>query len=114
MTNITVLFLVLTLTGVPAASVVCVTECQNEPATSGHCHDDMATSEGPMMSASDSCNDRAISDSAYVIEHRAMADASVLTATSLPAALEVVRTDAPALSGRTPDEWLKPLLVLRI
>ncbi len=71
MTNITALLLVLTLTGAPVTSVVCVTECQYEPATSGHCHGDMAASEGPMMSAGSDWSDPSISESLYLIGPRA-------------------------------------------
>jgi hypothetical protein len=114
MTNITALLLVLTLTGAPVASVVCVTECQHEPATSGHCHGDMATSERPMMSSSDRCNDPSISDSPFVIEHRAVPGATVLTTTLLSTASEQVRTGAPAVLTRASDGWLMPPLVLRL
>src|SRR5687768_3209329 len=114
MTNITALLLVLTLTGAPVASVVCVAECQHEPAALGHCHGDMAASDRPMMSASDSCNDPSISDSPFVIEHRAVPGAVVLTTTLLPTALELVRADAPAVLARAADTCLKPPLVLRL
>jgi hypothetical protein len=114
MTNITALLLVLAMTGAPAASVVCVAECQPEPATSGHCHGDMAASDRPMMSASDSCNDPSISDSPFVIQHRALPGAAVLTTTSSPTTLELVRTDAPAVLAGAVDAWLKPPLVLRL
>src|SRR5687768_10217871 len=76
MTNITALLLVLTMTGVPVASIVCVAECQPEPATWGHCHGDMAASDRPMMFASDSCNDPSIGDSPFVIEYRAVPGAA--------------------------------------
>ncbi len=114
MTNITSLLLVLTLTGAPVASVVCAAECQHEPAALGHCHGDMATSDGPMMFASHNCNDPSISDSPFVIEHRAVTGAAVLTTTLLPTALEQVRTDAPAVLARAADAWLKSPLVLRL
>ena len=114
MTNITALLLVLTMTGAPVASVVCVAECQYEPATWGHCHRDMAASNRPMMSASHSCNDPSISDSPFVIEHRAVPGATVLTTTLLPTTPELVRADAPAVLARAADAWLKPLLVLRL
>jgi hypothetical protein len=114
MTNLTALLLVMTLTGAPVASVVCATECHHEPAAAGHCHQDMAASGGPMMSASNSCNDLSISDSPYVIEHRAVPGAAVLTTASLPAMPDVARTDAPAVPVRAADAWLQPPLVLRI
>ena len=114
MTNITALLLVLTMTGVPVASAVCVAECQPEPATWGHCHGDMAASDRPMVFASDSCNDPSISDSPFVIEHRAVPGAAVLTTTSSPTTLELVRTDAPAVPAEGADAWLKPPLVLRL
>ena len=113
MTNITALLLMLTLTGAPVASVVCVAECQHEPAAWGHCHGD-AASERPMMSAGDSCNDSSISDSPFVIEHRAVTGAAVLTTTLLPTALELVRADAPAVLARAAEAWLKSPLVLRL
>ena len=114
MTNITALLLVLTMTGSLVASVVCVAECQHEPARWGHCHGDMATSDRPMMSASHSCNDPSISDSPFVIEHRAVPGATVLTTTLLPATPELVRADAPALLAQAAEAWLKPPLVLRL
>ena len=114
MTNITALLLVLTLTGAPVASVVCVAECQPEPATWGHCHGDMATSDRPMMVASDSCNDPSISDSPFVIEHRAVPGAAVRTTTSSPTTREWVRTDAPAVLAGAAGAWLKAPCVLRL
>jgi hypothetical protein len=114
MTNITALLLVLTMTGVPVASVVCVAECQPEPATWGHCHGDMAAGDRPMMFASDSCNNPSISDSPFVIEHRAVPGAAVLTTTLSPTTPEWVGTDAPAVLAGVADAWLKPPLVLRL
>ena len=114
MTNITALLLVLTMTGVPVAGVVCVAECQHEPATSGHCHGDMAASDRPMMSASHRCNDPSISDSPFVIEHRAVPGAAVLTTALLPTTPELVRADAPAVLARAADRWLRPPHVLRL
>ena len=114
MTNITALSLVLILTGAPAASVVCVTECQNEPVTSGHCHGDMVTSDGPKMSANDSCNEPSIGDSPFVIEHRPVSGAAVLTTSLLPTTPGLVRTAALAVLARAVDAWLKPPLVLRL
>ena len=114
MTNITAYLLVLTMTGAPVASVVCVAECQYEPATWGHCHGDMAASDRPMMSASHSCNDPSISDSPFVVEHRAVPGATVLTTTSLPTTSDLVRADAPAVLARAADARLKPPLVLRL
>jgi hypothetical protein len=114
MTNITALLLVLALTGAPVSSVVCVAECQHEPATSGHCHGEMAASDRPMMFAGDSCNDPSISDSPFVVEPRAVPGAAVLTTTLLPTALELVRAAAPAVLARAADAWLEPPLVLRL
>ena len=114
MTNITAVLLVLTMTGAPVGSVVCVTECQDEPATSGHCHGNMTTSDGPKMSASDSCNVPSISDRPFVIEHRAVPGAAVLTTTLSPTTPELVRADALAVHGRAADAWLTPPLVLRL
>ena len=114
MTNITALLLVLTMTGAPVASVVCVAKCQHELATSGHCHGDMAASDRPMMSASDSCNDLSISDSPFVIEHRAVPGAAVLTPALLPTMLELGGTAAPAVLARVAHAWLKPPPVLRL
>ena len=114
MTNITALLLVLMLTGAPVGSVVCVTECQHEPATSGHCHGNMATSDRPMMSASDRCDDLSISESPYLIEHRAVPGAAVLTTTSFLTTLTLVGTDAPAVFARTSDALLAPPPVLRL
>lgn len=113
MTNITAVLLVLTLTGAPVASVVCVAKCQHELAMSGHCHADMAASDRPMVSASDSCNDPSISDSPFVINHRAVPGAAVLATTLLSATPRLVRADAPAVLGAA-DAWLKPPPVLRI
>ena len=114
MTNITALLLVLTMTGVPVANLVCVAECQPEPATWGHCHGDMAASDRPMMFASDSCIDPSISDSPFVIEHRAVAGAAVLATTWSPTTLGLVRTAAPAFLARAAAAWLTPSLVLRL
>ena len=114
MTNITALLIVLTLTGAPVASVVCGVECQHEPAPSGHCHGDMTTSDGPRMSPSDSCNDSSIGDSPFVIEHRAVPGAAVLTTMLSLTAPELARTDAPAVLTTAVNPWLKPPLVLRI
>jgi hypothetical protein len=114
MTNITALLLVLTMTGTPVESVVCVAECQHEPATWGHCHADMAASERPMMTASESCHDPSIANSPFVVEHRAVSGATVLTTTLLPATPELVRADAPAGLARAADAWLQPPLVLRL
>jgi hypothetical protein len=114
MTNITALLLVLTLTGAPVASVVCAARCQHELATSGHCHVDMAAGDRPVMFPSDSCNDPSISDSPFVITHRAVPGAAVLAATWLSTTPGLVRADAPAVPARSADAWLKPPLVLRI
>jgi hypothetical protein len=114
MTNITALLLVLTLTGVPVASVVCVTECQHERATSGHCHGDMAASKGLMVSAGADCSDPSLSESPYVIEYRALPGAAVLTQTLSLTAPALVRTGAPAVFPAAADAWLKPPVVLRI
>lgn len=114
MTNITAFLLVLTMTGAPVASVVCVAECQPEPATWGHCHGDMAASDRPMMSASDRCNDPSISDSPFVIEHRVVSGAAALTTSLLPTTPELVRTAAPAVLARAADARLTPPLVLRL
>jgi hypothetical protein len=114
MTNITAILLVLTLTGPPVASVVCVTECQDEPATLGHCHGDMASSARPMMAASDSCNELSISGSPYVIEHRIVPGAAVLTTTSLLTTRRLVGADVPAVLASESESWLKPLVVLRL
>ena len=114
MTNITALLLVLTMTGAPVESVVCVAECQPEPATSGHCHGDMAASDRPMMSPSDSCNGPSTGDSPFVIEHRAVPGAAALTTALSPTTLELVRTDAPAVLAGAADAWLKPPPVLRL
>ena len=113
MTNITAVLLVLALTATPVASVVCVTECQQEPAMSGHCHGDMAASEGPMMSAVD-CSDPSIGDSPYVIEHRAVPGAAALTTTLSPTAPELVGTVARAVLAKAADVWMTPPLVLRL
>jgi len=114
MTNITALLLVLTMTGAPVASVVCVAECRHEPATLGHCHADTAAGDRPMMTARDSCNDPSIANSPFVVEHRAVPGATVLTTTLLPTTPELVRADAPAVLARAADAWLKPPLVLRL
>jgi hypothetical protein len=114
MTNITAFLLVLTLTGAPAASVACITECQHEPVTSGHCHGDMATVDRLMMSAGVSCNDPSISDSPFVIEHRAVPGAAVLTTTLSPTVPELVRAAAPVFLPEAAEGWLKPPLVLRL
>jgi hypothetical protein len=112
MMNLTAFLLVLTLTGVPVAGVVCVAECPYGPATSVHCHRD--TNDEPMMSASDRCNDPSISESPYVVEHRAAPGAAVLVTTLLPIPPALVRTDAPADPARAADGWLKPPPVLRL
>ncbi len=114
MTNITAFLLVLTMTGAPVARVVCVAECQDEPVTLGHCHGDMAASDRPMMSASDSCNDPSISDRPFVIEHRAVPGAAVLTTPLLPITAGMVRAGAPAVRASAADAWLQPPLVLRL
>ena len=114
MTNITALLLVLTMTGAPVASVVCVAECQQEPVTWGHCHGHMAASDRPMISAGDSCSDPSISDSPFVIEHRAVPGAAALTTTSSPTRPALVRAGAPAILARGMDAWLKPPPVLRL
>ncbi len=114
MTNITALLLVLTMTGAPVESVVCVAECQHEPATWGHRHADTVASDRPMMNASDSCNDPSIADSPFVVEHRAVPGATVLTTTLLPTTPELVRADAPAVLARAADARLTPPLVLRL
>ncbi len=115
MTNITALLLVLTLTGAPvAASIVCVAECHHEPAALDDCHADMATSDGPMMSASDTCSDPSFSDTPFVIKHRAAAGAAVLAATLSPTTLEPARADAPAVLARATVARLNAPLVLRL
>jgi len=114
MTNITAFLLALTLTGAPVASVVCVAQCQLRPATSGDCHAGMATSEGPMISGSDSCNEPSITESPFVIEHRAMTGAAVLTTTSSRMTPALVRTDVPVLRVSRADAWRKPPLIRRI
>lgn len=113
MTNITALLLVLTLTGGPVGSIVCVVECQHALDAASDCHGDMATSDGPMMSASDGCRDPCVA-TPYVIEHRAFPDAAVPTTTSLPTTLEGVDRGAPPVLARAADAWLKPPLVLRL
>ena len=114
MSNITAFLLVLTLTGAPVAGVVCVTDCPDEPVTSNHCHADMATSDGPMIYAGDSCDDPSISNSPYVIEHRAVPGAAVLTATPFSTTPGLARTEAPASLARVPSAQLEPPFVLRI
>jgi hypothetical protein len=114
MTNITAVSLVLVLTGTPVTSVVCVTECRGEPATSGHCHGDMATSNGPRISANDTCHGPSINGSPFVTEHRAVPGAAVLATSLLPTTPGLVRTDAPAVHARAAEAWLKPPLVLRL
>jgi hypothetical protein len=114
MTNITALLLVLTLTGAPVARVVCVAECQQEPAPSGHCHGDMAASEGPMVSAGSDCSDPFISESPYLVEHRPLLGSADLTTTSSLMAAALVRTDVSAVLAGPADAWLKPTLVLRL
>ena len=114
MTNITALLLVLALTGTPVASVVCVAECQQEPVTPGHCHGDMATGERPMMAAGSACTGPSISNSLYLIEHRAAPGAAVLTTTLPPAAPELAGTDAPAIFTTAADARPKAPLVLRL
>jgi hypothetical protein len=114
MMNITAYLLVLTLTGVPVASVACVTECQHTLTTSSHCQPEMATSDGPMVSANESCTDPTIGDSPYVVEYRAVPDAAVLTSTSYPTTPELERTGAPAVTPGAADAGLKAPLVLRI
>ena len=114
MTNITAVLLVLSLTGAPVASVVCVAECHHEPAARDHCHEDMATSDGPMIAAGDSCNAPSFSGAPFVIEHRALAGAAVLAPTLLPTALELVGTGAPAVLPRAAVALSKAPLVLRL
>ena len=114
MTNITAVLLVLALTGAPVASVVCVAECHHEPAALSHCHEDMATSDGPMTSAGDDCNGPSFSGTPFVIEHRAVTGAAVLATTLFPTALEPARADAPAVPARAAGARLKAPFVLRI
>jgi len=114
MTNIAAFLLVLTLTGSPVTSIVCAAECQDGPVTSGHCHSDMARSDGSMVSANDRCADPSISDSPYVTEYRAVSGAAVLIITPSPTAPELVRTGAPAPHVRPPAISLKSCRVLRI
>ena len=114
MTNITAFLLALTMTGAPAASIVCVAACQHEPATWGHCHGDMAASDRSTMSASESCNGPSISDGPFVIENRTVPGAAVLATTLLPTTPELVRTDAPGVFARAADAWPTRPLVLRL
>jgi hypothetical protein len=67
-----------------------------------------------MMLASDSCNDPSISGSPFVIEHRAVPGAAVLTTTLSLTTPELLRTGAPAVLAGVADAWLKPPLVLRL
>ena len=114
MTNITAFLIVLTLTGTPAAGVACIAECRQAPATSGHCHEDTTTTDGPMIAASVSCYDPDVTESLYVVEHRALVGAAVLTGTSPVAAPAVARTGALTIARGSAQASLKPLLVLRI
>jgi hypothetical protein len=114
MTNLTALLLVLTLNGVPVSRVVCVTECQQEPAASDNRHREVAASEGPMVSAGSDCSDPSVSESPYLVEDRPLRGSAVLTTTSSLMAAALVRTDVAAeLAGRA-VAWLKPTLVLRL
>lgn len=113
MTNITALFLVLTLTGAPAASVACVAECRQAPATSGHCHEYTTATDGPMISARVSCYDPSVVESLYLTESRAPINAAILAVTASPTTAKV-RTDALAVVVLRADACLKPPLVLRI
>jgi len=114
MTNITAVLLVLALTGTPVASVLCVAECHHEPAAIDHCHADMATSDGPMISAGDSCSDASFSATPFVIEHRALTGAAVLASTVFPATPGLLRADAPAVLTRAAGAPLRAPLVLRL
>lgn len=114
MTNITAVLLVLALTGLPVASVVCATECQEGPAASDPCHVDMAASDGPMMAAGDSCHNPLISDALYVVEHRGVLGTAVLTAASFPTTPVGARMDAPGLFARVAGTHPHPPPVLRI
>ena len=115
MTNITAFSLVLTLAiGAPVANVVCVTGCQQEPATSDHFHEDMASSAGPMVAAGSDCREPSISESPYLVEHRALPGPAVLITTPSLTTPAPIGTDEPAVFLRASDAWLKPPLVLRI
>ena len=113
MTNTTALLLVLTLTGTPVASVTCGAACQSAPVPASHCHDDVAASGGPMVSAGGNCSEPTLSDAPYLVEH-ATIGAAVLATTTSGTTLTMVRTDAPAFPAATPNGWLAPPHVLRL
>ena len=114
MTNITALLLALALTGTPVASVMCGTVCQPAPVPASHCHDDVAASGGPMVSAGDSCSEPSLSDVPYLVEQRAMTGAAVLATSLSETMLLMARTDAPEFFTVAVRGWLTPPLVLRL
>ena len=113
MTNLTAFFLVLTLTGTPAAGVACVADCGTAPATPGHCHEDAADINGPMISAGVSCYDPSVAESLYLIEHRALTSPAILAAAFSPT-MPIVAIDALGVRPPRTDSWRQPPLVLRI
>ena len=112
--NVTAFLLVLTLTGLPVANAVCVTECRHQRTTSGHCHGDLATSIESISSASDSCDEPSMSEGPYVVEHRAAPGAAVLSAAMPVTPAKAGRTNAPAGVAKNPVGWLSPPLILRL
>ena len=114
MTNITALLLALTLTGAPVASVACGAECQPAPVPASHCHDDVAASGRPMVSAGGNCSEPSLSDAPYLVEHRATTGAAVLVTSSSSTTVGMARADAPAFFAAPASGWLTPPLVLRL
>ena len=114
MTNIATCLLALTLTGAPVAGLICIADCRQAPATPGPCHETGEASEEPAISAAFGCSDPFIAQTVYVVEHRVMARAAVLTQPWSLTTPAVVETTAPGLLPGSTSPWLKPRLVLRI
>ena len=114
MTHVTVLLLVLTLTGAPVANVACIAVCQHARGMAGHCHSD-ETGGGPLLTTDVVCTELSLGESQYVAEHRVDAPGQPLeTPPGVAPAAPLVRAPFAAISATVAGVRLKLPLVLRI
>jgi hypothetical protein len=113
MTCVTALLLVLTLTGSPVASVVCGLTCERQPVTTSHCHEAMPAN-GPAVTAAENCAAPSLSDTPYVVEHRAAVHPAIAVGIFSIVAPVVTPVQRIALAVDHDDGWRTPPIALRI
>jgi hypothetical protein len=114
MTNITVLLLVLTLTGSPVAGVACFAWCHEGPAAHSYCQHDPAASSGPVIDQAVNCTQPTLVADLFPASHRASADAAIFSTTSSAAAVPIVAAPARAETAPPIRGWSRLPVVLRI